>query len=238
MDCYTEPAPRGKRCTRCLCCDAVIVFAGEALCAACDDGTHPALPEQPRVSPALEDAFVAMGTSLGASEIRLCPSPANPENRAEAMTVRVRESNNHLTLKIRTGLSPEENTMKLAKPEIEEAIRKAGTEEPAGDVAERLKIDLGTVYYFRAKIRKTAHESGAKPAPPARSNKAERAIQGNAAERAAAAVSSWPVTLNVSVETMDKWFDALTTEAKAAIFTLHYQFKVEGFVDCELRTEN
>jgi len=36
----TSSAPIGKRCTRCLCCDAVIVFDGEALCAACDDGTH------------------------------------------------------------------------------------------------------------------------------------------------------------------------------------------------------
>ena len=36
----TTMAPRGKRCSRCLCCDAIIVFEGEALCAACDDGTH------------------------------------------------------------------------------------------------------------------------------------------------------------------------------------------------------
>jgi hypothetical protein len=41
----TTAAPAGKRCTQCLCCEAVIVFEGEALCAACDDGTHPPLPE-------------------------------------------------------------------------------------------------------------------------------------------------------------------------------------------------
>ena len=42
----TTVAPRGKRCTRCLCCEAVIVFDGESLCAACDDGTHPPFAEQ------------------------------------------------------------------------------------------------------------------------------------------------------------------------------------------------
>lgn len=42
----TTAAPRGTRCSRCLCCDAVIIFDGEALCAACDDGTHPPLEER------------------------------------------------------------------------------------------------------------------------------------------------------------------------------------------------
>jgi hypothetical protein len=41
----TQAASRRTRCTQCLCCDAVIVFEGEALCAACDEGTHPLLPE-------------------------------------------------------------------------------------------------------------------------------------------------------------------------------------------------
>jgi len=50
-DAVTTIAPRGKRCTRCLCCDAIIVFDGEALCAACDDGTHPPLAEQHTVEP-------------------------------------------------------------------------------------------------------------------------------------------------------------------------------------------
>jgi len=44
------PAPRGKRCTRCLCCMAVISFGGESLCEACDDGTHPPLPEARRAA--------------------------------------------------------------------------------------------------------------------------------------------------------------------------------------------
>jgi hypothetical protein len=50
-DAVTSMAPRGKRCTRCLCCDAIIIFDGEALCAACDDGTHPPLAEQHAVKP-------------------------------------------------------------------------------------------------------------------------------------------------------------------------------------------
>ena len=41
----TNAAPLGKRCDRCLCCDAVIVTDGEALCAACDDGNHTPTPE-------------------------------------------------------------------------------------------------------------------------------------------------------------------------------------------------
>jgi hypothetical protein len=137
MDCYTEPAPRGKRCTRCLCCEAVIVFAGEALCAACDDDTHPALPEQPvhffTSSPG-PDSLIHSST----------PSPVHSEehHRADAITVRVRGSNNHLTLKLSTSLTPKEDTMKLAKPKIEEAIRKAGPDEAAGDLAARLKLTL------------------------------------------------------------------------------------------------
>jgi hypothetical protein len=146
------------------------------------------------------------------------------------MTVRVRESNNHLTLKVRTGLTPEEQTMKLAKPEIEEAIRKAGPDEPAHALATRLNIDIGTVYYFRAKIRNKARKAGDKPAPPARSNKAARAVEGNAADRAAAAVNTWPVTLSVPIDTMDNWFDSLPTEEKAVIFTLHFQFNIANFV--------
>jgi hypothetical protein len=47
----TTMAPPGKRCSRCPCHTAVIVFDGEALCAACDDGTHPAIVEQPATEP-------------------------------------------------------------------------------------------------------------------------------------------------------------------------------------------
>ena len=275
-DMSTSAAPKGKRCDRCLCCDGIIVFNEETLCAACDDGTHPALPERDRravlavfdseakahpipalpeqrvssqqpgtpkrrpLDPEFEKALVSMGVSLGASEIRVCPPPTNPENRADELIVRFNERDNSMTARIKsvypsgtravanaspTPLTAEED-MKLAKPEIEEAIRKAGPDEPAGDLATRLKIDVGTVYYFRAKIRKQARKTGANPTAPARINHADRAAHGNATERAAKAVASWPVTLNVSVETMDKWFASLEADVKAAIFTQNFQFPV------------
>jgi hypothetical protein len=47
----TTLAPRGKRCSRCLCCMAVIAFDGEFLCDACDEGTHPALAEAKTLPP-------------------------------------------------------------------------------------------------------------------------------------------------------------------------------------------
>jgi hypothetical protein len=226
-DPHTIPAPRGKRCTRCLCCDAEIIFDGEALCAACDDGTHPALPEQ-RVSSQL-------------SALSSQPNP-EPDTRANALVVRFNERDNSMTIRTRSvhpsgtqtvadtspAPLPTEGYMKRAKPEIEEAIRKAGPDEPAGDLAARLKNDIGTVYYFRAKIRRQVQKSGAKPVLAARNNNAERAKNGNAAQRATRAIASWPITLNVSVETMDKWFKSLPDELKATIFSNNYEFNLEG----------
>ncbi len=50
-DPITSSVLPGVRCKRCLCCDAEIVVFGEALCAACDDGTHAPLDGQRPVEP-------------------------------------------------------------------------------------------------------------------------------------------------------------------------------------------
>jgi transposase-like protein len=79
MDIHATSAPRGKRCTRCLCCDAIVVFAGEALCAACDDGTHLDLSEQ-RTHAQIETVSDGSGNVLEVSEVVHSYSPLTTES--------------------------------------------------------------------------------------------------------------------------------------------------------------
>jgi hypothetical protein len=77
----TNAAPVGKRCDRCLCCPAVIVSESEALCSACDDGTHPSMPEgQP--TPQKPESVPETPLAVPA------PVPVPKPERKDAMSIR------------------------------------------------------------------------------------------------------------------------------------------------------
>jgi hypothetical protein len=82
----TQAASRGTRCTQCLCCDAVIVFEGEALCAACDEGIHPLLPEsQAKASePTTESRKVTMKRLTSDEIAAIQAAPASESTSALA----------------------------------------------------------------------------------------------------------------------------------------------------------
>ena len=133
---HTTPAPRGKPCTRCLCCPAAIVFEGEALCEACDDGTHPPMPE----------------TALAAAPVPAAPAPA-PQPEPHQPEPPEPEKEKPMT------------TSHTYTDEQKEAIRSAPASESTRALARRLDLKTTTVHYHRKKAQRGVAPSkpGRKP---------------------------------------------------------------------------
>jgi DNA-binding CsgD family transcriptional regulator len=127
----TTMAPRGKRCSRCLCCDAIIVFEGEALCAACDDGTHPALPER-------HNKFE--------SDSANCPAQKEGEATPTGSIARAATSS-----KPSNPQPFKEEPMQRLTDEMRQAIREASASESCASIAKRLGMKEATVWWHRDK---------------------------------------------------------------------------------------
>jgi len=229
------PAPRGKRCTRCLCCMAVISFGGESLCEACDDGTHPPLPEARR----------AAAIDLPAPTLTLTPAPVLKE---KPMTI---------TSGRRSG--------KAIDPAIKAAVLAEPASVSNCDLARKYKITDVTIGTWRkaAGIKSLARGRGpdrresAKgaastltltPALAPTPTPTPTLTPALAAPSTAEAETFWTdgrdarsaqadappeevaATIQVNRAMLDGWWRRLSLSEKAALFTGELRIRVEGFV--------
>jgi len=197
-------APAGTNCTRCLCCPAVICFGGEALCAACDDGTHPPLPESHR-APAIE------------------PPAHNPKPIEEKQPMTIRSGNQS-----RKPIDPKVKAAVLAEPATVSHFDLARKYKINDVTVRQWRLDAGIIvprphgkrgpYRKKDKAVETAApkpaaaQPAAQPAPPA------------------PVLESAPVTMSVQRALLDAWWNKLNVGDKAAVFGAHYVIPVEGFV--------
>jgi hypothetical protein len=200
-------APRGKRCSRCLCCDAVIVFAGEALCAACDDDTHPALPER-------HNKFE--------SDSANCPAPEEGEATPTGSIARAATSSKPFTPQ-----PLKEEPMKVTAA-MKQTIRDADPNESNVSIGKRLSLTDGHVSYYRCKMRNEAKNK--KPAEPqaAHTKPATGAVRVGPGHTLANTIQA---TFLVTDKIMDNWWRGLKLGDKAAIFAANYVIRVEGTVE-------
>jgi hypothetical protein len=196
-------APRGKRCSQCLCCDAIIVFEGEALCAACDDGTHPALPER-------HNKFEPDSAN--------CPAQKEGEATPTGSIARAATSSEP------SNPQPfKEEPMQRVTGEMKQAIREASASESCASIAKRLGMKESTVWWHRNKFRNEA-----KSEKPVKGMDAGAQLL---AEIAGHALShSVQATFQVTDKIVDGWWKGLTRGDKAAIFAGNYVIRVEGSV--------
>jgi hypothetical protein len=221
---HATSAPAGKKCTQCLCCSAVICFGCEALCAACDDGTHPPPPESHR-----------------AAAIEL-PAPILESIKFEPMK---KEKPVSLASGRKKGAKP-------IDPEIKRAVLAQPVSVSNAALARKYTVSDVTVGKWRREAGiavlhgrplgvRGPHPQAAKPRSP-------EDLPGNLAstrwpplsppplpdpavpEPPATAPESAPVTLSVQRALLDAWWKQLTTCDKAAIFGAHCVIRLEGFV--------
>jgi hypothetical protein len=198
-------APRGKRCTMCLCCDAVIEFAGELLCAACDDGTHPPPAEQrPAAGATVCGASTAAPATLEAiREMATAAAPAQPQPKGATVST---PSKNKPGTRI--------------TPETRRAILAAPPDESNGAVARRLGISDGSVWLIRKRAGiKSKAKSGIRPLSIPAETKPEPAPD-----------TALPITMTVTERTLDAWWRGLPIRDKGAIFSGNYVIAVEESV--------
>jgi len=205
----TTVAPRGKRCSACLCCAAVIVFSGEALCAACDDGTHPALPEshnkfEPGSAncPAQEEGEATPTGSIARAATSSEPSNAKPLKEAQ---------------------------MKVT-PELKQLIREAGPDESCASIAKRLGMKPGTVWWHRNEIRKERNRKDLAKVKEAGLSKAI-SLSAPTLSRIVRPDLAVEARFLVADKIVDNWWRGLKLGDKAAIFSANYVIRVEGTVD-------
>ncbi len=230
IEAITQCAPRGKRCTECLCCDAVIVVEIEGkkvyLCAACDDGTHPPLfpagPSQTKCITAPLTAgirevmpLLAAGAAMNAMLDNL---PISPKEETQ-MTIK----------------SGRHGGQRIDQKTIEAILAEPASESHAA-VARKYGVTDVTVGLYR---RKAGIKSAAKPGPkaPAKQPKPRAAdpwIPDPPPTMPKAApvkpCRSFPVTINITEEQLDAWWRSLGIDVKANFFTGNYTIRVEGFV--------
>jgi hypothetical protein len=197
----TAPAP-GTRCSMCLCCDAVILFAGEALCAACDDGTHPGSP----------------------AGIRLKSESAPPPQPSAAPAL---EPKKKASMAPRIG----RNLSRRIEPEIRRAIAEADSSISNSKLAHQYGISDYLVKTIRGNVLKSesAFENilDGVSLPMAAASTAEPELRATTTGHELRAAL---VILSVPERTIDAWWDSLDLEGKAALFTANYKIQVEGFV--------
>jgi transposase-like protein len=201
----TVLAPRGKRCTQCLCCDAEIQFEGEFLCGPCDDGTHPP-PAEVRAAQ---------------------PQPVPPSQSQAAATAAYPEKGTTMTTKTKgkggKRTSEEVRAAILAEPASVsncEVARRHGVSEPT---ARNIRLAAG--------IRSTATHgprSAANPQPEAIAEQRERTSLVLAAHAPDGDSVTIPVKVNHRL--LDSWFQPLSLETKAGLFADNYAIRVEGTV--------
>ena len=203
-DPITSMAPRGKRCTRCLCCDAVIVFDGEALCATCDDGTHAPLHE-------LHNKFESGAANCPAQE----EGEATPTGSIARAATSPKPSNSQ-PLK-------EQQMRNRVTDEQKQQIADSSPEESCGSIGKRLGLPTTTVVYQREMILQRAGAVGNKPA-----KKKPEVSRVKSSEKLAPREAS--ATFLVTDKTVDAWWSRLPLGKKAEIFAGNYVIRLEGAV--------
>jgi hypothetical protein len=213
---------------------AVISFGGESLCEACDDGTHPPLPEARR----------AAAIDLPAPTLTLTPAPVLKE---KPMTI---------TSGRRSG--------KAIDPAIKAAVLAEPAGVSNADLARKYKITDVTISAWRraagvptprrggprGPYRKTTNAAqAAKPAPAtltptptptltpalAAPSTAEAETFWTDGRDARSAQADAPpeevaATIQVNRAMLDGWWRRLSLSEKAALFTGELRIRVEGFV--------
>jgi hypothetical protein len=217
----TTAAPRGLRCSRCLCCEAVLVFEfegkREALCAACDDGTHPPLPEY--------NAAPAIDLPAPRLEPLIVPTAKRP-----ASTIQMADTSSSLQL---GKESPKVNIDKRhCGQRIGDAMKLAILAEPpsmsAAEVGRMYGVSDVSVSKFR---REAGIKSHTKPGPKAAATlTARRTAKGWEPDPEARLPRSWPITVNVTDKTIEDWWRSLTPDVKTELFAGNYVIRVEGAV--------
>jgi hypothetical protein len=212
------------KCTRCLCCLAIVAFDGEKLCAACDDGTHPPLPDS-RPAPAIDLPAIDL-EPIGIEPIR---------------------EKSHMT--ITSG----RNCGARIGPEIKRAVLAAPVTVSNSELARKYEITDVTVGAWRraagivvpgrhwlhaaGRLTKSARTEAPAPLVPDASAIA-------AAPSTAEVETFWTdghdahdaqpeeVLVNLSVRraTLDAWWRSLGLADKAALFAANYVIRLEGVV--------
>jgi hypothetical protein len=239
----TRAAAPGTRCAQCLCCDAEIVVdldgKREALCAACDDGTHPELtPHQPH-PPALGRAPLAMPgpkpekeapmgkrSSLTPEQIRAIRD-AGYDETALQLGERLGVSAKIIEYQRRNfGKKPPAPRGRKSSltPEQMVAIGDAGYNESARAIGERLGVSAKIVDSQRRRFGRSNLKAALEPAngpkfSPVHDPMAELALPRSAS-----------ITLSVPEKTLDAWWASLDLDGKAALFTANYKFRIEGTI--------
>lgn len=213
----TRLAPQGKNCTRCLCCPALISFEGELLCAACDDGTHPPLPEQRRTLPGSEIHGGNLPIALKTERATAVPQP----NAEKTMTKTVLQS--------KRG-----NINKRISEKVRQAICKEIPTISHRDLAAKYAISDVSVYY----IRKAAGIRVQKQVIPAKTAAQPSHSEGSMPSAGLTVRGLDPpatkptvhVDFNVSEKYLDSWWASLSLEQKGRVFGGHFQITIEGWV--------
>ena len=182
-------APRGKRCTRCLCCDAVIGFDGEWLCAACDDGAHPPFSERPSqpeliVTPQPPSAALAPTPK----EAPIMASKVSDEIRAAILAEDSSVSNSELAR--RFGVSYYNVERVRAEAGIKSTAKPTGNPKPNNPQAKKSR---------RAQAKHVPSKASKVSATPSLPN-------------------DLCITLKTTENALDRWWNALSADFKAALF--------------------
>jgi hypothetical protein len=238
IDPITTAAPRGTRCTECLCCDAEIIVEVNGtrakLCGACDDGTHPAFAMKKPTPPA---------TPL---QVTVCPADKPPsEATTTAITSMATLAAKIVTRKPAPAKAPAPAPLKKEEPvdapkstitEQQIALIRQALDESPAKIARRLNIVPHLVYYYVGKFKK--ERGGAPAAGKAKTPKAPKPAKSTQLVKAAPKrVHAVPVTrpaptpvvsqlievrLQVTEATLDAWWHQMGTGDKAAIFERNF----------------
>lgn len=216
----TTMAPPGKRCSRCPCHTAVIVFDGEALCAACDDGTHPTVAEQPTAHPQRAPEAPEPEPELRKVSMRRL----TPDQIAAIQAAPLSETTTALAKRL--GLNG--NTVSYQRLVFQR--------KPASFI--ELHIDPHSISaatqedFIRThagSIRK-AINNAFESIPTAASKEPEPEEIDWEPEPEPNLLRSCKVALDVDEKTLDTWWAAQSLEAKAKLFAGNYVIRVEGIV--------
>jgi hypothetical protein len=221
----TTVAPPGKRCSQCLCCEAIIAFDGEYLCDLCDAGTHPAAPEIKRAqAPPLTNEVPSNVYSIAVHP----EVPARKEFEAALMAHGAQVCTAIQTAAapplLEKGDSPMHPSGVGKKHEISDEIKAAVLASPTSELNGSLARKLGISAYKVSVIREKAGiRSTAKPGGVSISSRKEKTSRAKTTvpepERA-----SWPVEFEVSQKQLDAWWKGLPLDLQAGIFAANFTF--------------
>lgn len=253
----TTIAPKGMRCSECLCCAAEIIeeFEGRKrrLCGPCDDGTHPAVSAQKPTQPEPERRIAVQGASkpitLHAPVITVHPptiSKQQMEKLAPLVSAAIRKINAqppsqqpqplpHYMGRRKAMTVSGKPFKKVATEEQIEQIRTADPAERAKTLAQRIGVKEHIVYFYRAKFnggsaKATDAPKASVPAAPAKNAAIQKppASTAIALRPSAPQIVVDPLTVTLPVGIVDASFATLGPQQKAQIFAAHFDPRLEG----------